>query len=921
MAFHSVLRSRLGLLGLALGLASALALVPFVRLHADSPDIEAIQKANHALYDGIREESLPNGLKIYMKPIPNSPLVTVMTVYKVGSADEDLSQTGLSHYLEHLMFKGTEKLMPGEIDKMTRSVGGQNNAYTTQDFTCFHFDFPASDWQVALGIEADRMRNLRIDEKHEFEQEKDAVISELNGNEDEPWDLENKALLPILFGPKSPYGHPIIGQKAQVKAATAEIIKAHYDKWYHPNNACLVIVGGFDPDKAMARVKELFGPIPEAKLPERKQPTPIERKGPVSKEIPSKFDADRLVMGFNTGRVGEPEDYVFDVIQQVLSGGKTGRLYRRLVIDQEIAGEVNSSNQVNRLPGSFVIQLEVMKGKDRKKAEQALLHELKELAEKPVGEAELKRAKRSIIASNIFEREGVHELADAIVNTIAVTNFDYLKTYMSRLEAVTAKDIQEVAKKYLDPQKRVVVWSLPDNGEEAPKKKEPPKKPQRLRLRPQQKPAPAIKNMIDLRNVKRKVLDNGLTLLMLENHRLPIVFAEAYVKDVQLHEPKDKIGLAKLVGHLLAEGTDKHDEPQIAEIIESLGGQLATSSTGGSVKVLSPDWAKGMELLLECLTRSKFTRKSVERYKEHLQSEIEDEELKPNTKAEDTFLEMIYGDHPLGFPSNGKENTVENITPVDCREFHKKLFVPNNTILVVVGDFDSEAVVKEVTAWTKDWKQQELPKLKLPAIPTVKEFKEKIIPMPQTAQVNVYLGQLGIRRDNPDYYKLLVMDNILGTGPGFTDRLSSKLRDRMGLAYTVNANITSSAAEEPGVFSCFIGTYPDKFLDVKKLLLQEIDRIRTEKPSDTEVAEAKKYLLGSLPFRLATNENLGDQMITIERFGLGWDYLDKFPAKIASVTPEDVQEVARKYLDPKKMILVAAGPIDEKGQPVKEDGK
>src|SRR5262249_52328861 len=175
-------------------------------------------------------------------------------------------------------------------------------------------------------------------------------------------------------------------------------------------------------------------PIPAAKLPERKQPTPIDRKGPVSKEIPSKFDVDRLVMGFNTGRIGEPEDYVFDVIEHLLTGGKTGRLYRHLVVEQEMAGEVNCSNQVNRLPGAFIIQLEVMKGKDRKKAEQALLEELRELAEKPVGDAELKRAKRSIIADTIFAREGVHELADSIVNTVAVTDLDYLKTYLPRLE-------------------------------------------------------------------------------------------------------------------------------------------------------------------------------------------------------------------------------------------------------------------------------------------------------------------------------------------------------------------------------------------------------------------------------------------------------------------------------------------------------
>src|SRR5262249_28316859 len=158
---------------------------------------------------------------VYLKPIPDAPTVTVMTAYRVGSADEELDQTGLSHYLEHLMFKGTDKLMPGDIDKLTRRAGGQNNAYTTTDFTNFHFDMAADRWDVALEVEADRMRHLRIDEKHEFEQEKGAVIAELEGNEDEPWELENKAILPLLFGDKTPYGHPIIGVREHVRGATA----------------------------------------------------------------------------------------------------------------------------------------------------------------------------------------------------------------------------------------------------------------------------------------------------------------------------------------------------------------------------------------------------------------------------------------------------------------------------------------------------------------------------------------------------------------------------------------------------------------------------------------------------------------------------------------------------------------------------
>jgi len=235
---------------------------------AASPALEAAA----ALYDGIREETLANGLRVYLKPIPGSPVVTTMVAYKVGSADEDLEHTGLSHYLEHLMFKGTDKIMPGDIDRLTLRNGGANNASTSEDCTVYHFDFAADRWEAALAIEADRMRNLRIDPRHEFEQEKGAVISELERNEDEPFDLEQKTILPLLFD-HGPYGHPVIGVREQVRGATAAVIKSHYDKWYYPNNAALVVCGGFDPDKAMAKIKELFGSLPKG-ICRRGRPSP-----------------------------------------------------------------------------------------------------------------------------------------------------------------------------------------------------------------------------------------------------------------------------------------------------------------------------------------------------------------------------------------------------------------------------------------------------------------------------------------------------------------------------------------------------------------------------------------------------------------------------------------------------------------------
>src|SRR5262245_52848916 len=233
---------------------------------------DAALKAARALYDGLITDKLPNGLRYVLKPIPGAPVVTTMMAYRVGSSDEELSATGLSHYLEHLMFKGTDKRMPGDIDRLTQRAGGRNNAYTNEDFTNFHFQFAADQWVTALEIEADRMRHLRIDEKHEFQQEKGAVIAELDRNEDQPFDLEIKTILPMLFGKSEPYGHPVIGEKSHVRSASAEVIKGHYDRWYHPNNAVLIVCGGFDPAAVQAKIRELFGPIPGQKLPGRKTP-------------------------------------------------------------------------------------------------------------------------------------------------------------------------------------------------------------------------------------------------------------------------------------------------------------------------------------------------------------------------------------------------------------------------------------------------------------------------------------------------------------------------------------------------------------------------------------------------------------------------------------------------------------------------
>jgi zinc protease len=352
-------------------------------------------------------------------------------------------------------------------------------------------------------------------------------------------------------------------------------------------------------------------------------------------------------------------------------------------------------------------------------------------------------------------------------------------------------------------------------------------------------------------------------------------------------------------------------------MIEGVGGTLSLGSGGGGVRVLAPDRKLGLGLLLECLMSPSFPKEAFARNKERLLGEIEEARTQPEQRARQAFLAAVYGSHPLGRPRLGTTRIVKPLTAEDCAAFHKEVFAPNHVALAVAGDFDSEEIVELVKAQTRDWKKGPPPP-ETPGVALPDKFTQKIITMPDAAQLHFFLGHAGIRRDNPDYYKLLVLDHVLGTGPGFTDRLSARLRDREGLAYTVTAAIAPSADRQPGAFTAYIGTDNDNFARVKKEFLEELNRIRDEQPSEQEVNDAKTYLLGNLLLQFTTDAGIAGRLLLIERNHLGFDYLDDYRKGVSAVTPADVQAVARKYLDPARMVLVAAGAIDADGKPIRK---
>lgn len=881
---------------------------------ADDAALVAKVRAN---FDAVRTETLPNGLRIYLLPIPRSPVVTTMMAYKVGACDEDKTATGLSHYLEHLLFKGTDKLKPGDVDRLTQRNGGANNAYTSEDMTCYHFDFAADRWTIALEIEADRMRNTRVDAAHEFQQEKGAVISELKRNEDGPWDLEYKAILSKLYPKDAPYSHPVIGQEEHVRDASAEVITRYYDRWYHPNNAALVIVGGFDPDKAMADVKRLLGPIKKGDLPPRKENPQVAPRTKTDRgEFASKFDVPRAVIGFNTIRITDADYPALSVVSGILAGGKTSRLYRKMVEGERIAGSVAADQNGGRYPGWFGVMVELLPGKDRPQAEKLVFAELANLAAKPVAADELARVKRQILSSSIYQQESVHSLCDTIARAVTYADLDHARDYLPRIMAVTADDIRRVTARYLREPSACIVWSVPADaggqGGDAPKK---PTMNRQLN-RNNGLMAGGVAGP-DLTKVKRMVLPNGLTVLAFENRRLPIVVAEAYYGDLRLKESAKESGLAALTTDLLTEGTKSRSGEQISTLVENAGMSLGFDLSSGSLKTLTTDLPTGLDLFFDCLQNATFPKELFDQYKEQQLANIADADTQPQVKARKLFAKTVYGDHPFGRPSLGVKETVEKLSREQCAAFVKSAITPDRVTLVVAGDIDANEIIAEIAKRTTNWKPgiRELTPIAAPPLPG--KPSQTIVSDGSASQTHVLIGHLGITRDDPDYHTLLVMDNVLGTGPGFTDRLSSTLRDRQGLAYTVNASIAGSADEQRGLFIGYIGTFPEKYLWVRDGFLKEINRIRDEPATAQEVDDAKQYLLGSLPFRLNSNAAIASQLLVAERNKLGFTFLDDFRRKVAAVSVADVQAAAKKHLDPKKLAIVAVGPIDAEGKAIK----
>lgn len=419
-------------------------------------------------------------------------------------------------------------------------------------------------------------------------------------------------------------------------------------------------------------------------------------------------------------------------------------------------------------------------------------------------------------------------------------------------------------------------------------------------------------------DVERVELPNGLVLLLSEKHSIPSVSINAIVRAGSRFEADEKAGLASLVGALLDAGTVSRTSQQIAETIEAAGGQLGTfgdyQSGGAVVRLLSKDAGLGLDVASDLLINATFPEDKVRQDIDRRVAQIKARLDVPRTQASDVFNEIVFEGSPQHRPPIGYEGTVMTLTRADVEGFYRRYYVPENTMLAIAGDIDKNEVKSMVEATFGQW-----PRSAEFATPQVPRPHRQTFPIERfvTAskeQVNVIIGHLGIERNNPDYYVLLVMDTILGSSPGFTSRIPRILRDEQGLAYSTFSNITSSAGLDPGRFIAYIGTAPENLDRAISGLRGEIARIVEGGVTPEELETARLYLTGSFVFHFQRNSQIAEFLLEAETYGLGFDYLEKYPELIRAVSVEDVNRVTRKYIDPQKLTTVVVGPVDEQGK-------
>jgi zinc protease len=885
----------------------------------------------------IFQHTLDNGLAVLLRPLETSAAVSTWIFYRVGARNEVPGQTGISHWVEHMAFKGTESLAKGEIARQVHRRGGSWNGFTQHDWTAYFETLPAEHWELALRIEAERMSRVLLD-RDEVEAERTVVIAEREGAENEPAFLLHEEVVTTALR-VHPYRQPIIGWKEDLYRISYEDLLQHYQTYYTPNNAVLVVVGAIDPKAALKMIAKYFAAIPAGPpIPamETTEPLPQAERHLILRRPGS---TPIIEVAFPSPRGADPDFIPFLVMDAVLSGAKgmslfgggpsthrTARLYRALV-ETELAVGVRSFVQFSIDPGLFTTRAILRAGRTVEEVEPVLLAELERMVQEPPSAQEIERTVRQVRAQLAYGRESTTGQAYWLGSLALVDHPERFETLLDEVAAVRPEDIARIASSYLRAAYRTVGRFIPTEDDDVPahtplsSSTGVPLSPQPGEGRPKVESRigrpPLSRNKkgfcaLEAAEIQRRELPGGPTLLVRENRTHPVISIHGYVRAGSLFDPSGKEGLAQLTASMLSRGTESRTFQEIHETLEGTGAGLefgtGLHATIFSGKSLTEDLPMLLELLVEMLRWPAFPEAEWQRLQGETLTRLHHLQNSTGYVADRAFRKLLYPEgHLYRRRAEGTPESVETLSVTDLRSFHQQYLHPHSLCIAVSGNTDADEIGEILGQLLAGW---EFPPLDenpdVPRVPRPEKVRRVDLPIAGKSQVNLVWGVPGLARTDPDYYGALLANIILGR-LGLMGRLGASVRDIQGLAYTLRS--TMEAGPDAGPWTIRAGIAPQNVEPAIAGILQEIGLFLREGPTPEERSDAIAFLTGQLPLRLETNDGVAATLLALERFGLGLDFVERYPDILQGVTLEDIVETARRYLSTEGYALALAGPL------------
>ena len=869
------------------------------------------------------EHILSNGLKVLAREVHSAPIATCWIWYRVGGRNERVGITGISHWCEHMLFKGTPSMPKGAFDALIARNGGTFNGFTWIDFTAYFETLPADRLQLGLEIEADRMQHSLFDAA-EVASERTVIISEREGNENSPMFWLDEELRSTAFK-VHPYRNGVIGWKSDLRAMSREDLYTHYRTYYTPNNAVLVVVGDFRTAAVMEQIEKVYGSIPRGpELPEVRGEEP-EQQGE-RRVIVRRPGANPVVqLAWHAPNARSQDWAALTVLDAVLSGGKSpsffgggaqtnrsARLYRALV-EGELATSASSSFMPTIDPYLFELSATVRPDTDAQIVEQALNVEIDKLRQTPVSEQELTKIQRQMRAQFAYATERISSQAMMLGMWEMLDTHTRLDRLFDDIAAVTSADVQRVAQTYLPPHKRTVGVFIPEEESSQTETRA------QAAYLPFQQPAwlSGSENAIDTSleaattaQASRHQLANGVVVVLQRNPASPTVSVQGEIRHGQVNEPADKAGLALFTAAGLIRGTTTRSFHEITDCTEERGASINASAgrhvTSFSGKSLAEDSDLILELLADVVRRPVFPLPEIERLRTQFLARLQQINKDTRAMAARTARELLFpADHPYQRQTLGSEATIKAITQADLLDFAHH-YHPAQTTIAIVGDIDPQATLQAVERWFGDWQCQHEPAtVELPTVAQPTEPRRRDVPVPGKTQSDVIWAVPGVARTDQDYYAAMLANLVLGQ-LGLMGRLGENVRDKQGMAYYATSRLDADLVAGPWYVSA--GINPANIDRALASIHEEIERLINEGITEEERSDAVAYLSGSLAIGLEANSGVAGMLLAIERYGLGLDYVERYKDILAKISLDEIREAARRRLSTEHYVVAIAGP-------------